>query len=195
MKRDKKLTTLMPSSNGLCALRKFVERKRISLENGFHVSFRLSIKAYADGVDPTVYPKYGGKIITPEPDSRTIFMEYEDETWRLPKQTTVAPNRVLPTTLANHATLNIFSALIEQQNGNERSDTARNSTQNEKDQRKFELMCRRQKEAAILHESYGKSQSYQSGERPENNRHPYQTPATRPARAHVQRQRRSHLRD
>ena len=145
----------MPSSNGLCALRKFVERKRISLENGFHVSFRLSIKAYADGVDPTVYPKYGGKIITPEPDSRTIFMEYEDETWRLPKPTTIAPNRVLPTTLANHATLNLFSALIEQQAGNERSDTARNSTPNEEDQRKFELMCRRQKEAAILHESYG----------------------------------------
>jgi hypothetical protein len=75
--------------------------------------------------------------------------------WRLPKQTTIAPNRVLPTTLANHATLNIFSALIEQQAGNERSDTARNSTPNEEDQRKFELMCRRQKEAAILHESYG----------------------------------------
>jgi len=112
------------------------------------------MEAYADGVDPTVYPKYDGKIITPKPDSRTIFMEYEYETWRLPKPT-IAPNRVLPTTLANHATLNIFSALIEQQAGNERSDTARNSTPNEEDQRKFELMCRRQKEAAILHESYG----------------------------------------
>jgi hypothetical protein len=31
-KRGKKLTSLMPSSNGLCALRKFVEGKRISLE-------------------------------------------------------------------------------------------------------------------------------------------------------------------
>jgi hypothetical protein len=124
-------------------------------EDGFHVSFRIPIETLADGVDPTVYPKYGGKIITPKPDFRTIFMEYEDETWRLSKQTTIAPNRVLPTTLANHATLNIFSALIEQQAGNERSDTARNSTPNEEDQRKFELMCRRQKEAAILHESYG----------------------------------------
>jgi len=110
-------------------------------EDGFHVSFRIPIEAYADGVDPTVYPTYGGKIITPKPDSRTIFMEYEDETWRLPKPTTIAPNRVLPTTLADHATLNIFSALIEQQTGNERSDTARNSTRNEEDQRKFELMC------------------------------------------------------
>jgi len=79
----------------------------------------------------------------------------EDETWILPKPTTIAPNRVLPTTLADHATLNIFSALIEQRIGNERSDTARNSTRNEEDQRKFELMCRRQKAAAILHESYG----------------------------------------
>ena len=60
---------------------------------GDHVSFRIPIEAYADGVDPTVYPKYGGEIITPKPDSRTIFMEYEDETWRLPKPTTIAPNR------------------------------------------------------------------------------------------------------
>jgi hypothetical protein len=123
-------------------------------EDGFYVSFRIPIKAYADGVDPTVYPKYGGKIITPKLDSRTIFMEYEDETWRLPKPT-IAPNLVLPTMLANHATLNIFYALIEQQASNEPSDNARKSTRNEEDQRKFELMCRRQKEAAILHESYG----------------------------------------
>jgi hypothetical protein len=31
-KRGKKLTSLMTFSNGLCALRKFVEGKRISLE-------------------------------------------------------------------------------------------------------------------------------------------------------------------
>ena len=57
--------------------------------------------------------------------------------------------------LADHATLNIFSALTEQQAGNEQCDNARHSSRNEEDQRKFELMCRRQKEAAILHESYG----------------------------------------
>jgi hypothetical protein len=81
-------------------------------EDGFHVSFRIPIETLADGVDPTVYPKYGGKIITPKPDSRTIFMEFEDETWRLPKQTTITPNRVLPTTLADHATLKIFLRLL-----------------------------------------------------------------------------------
>jgi hypothetical protein len=41
-------------------------------EDGFHVSFRIPIEAYADGVDPTVYPTYGGKIITPKPDSYHI---------------------------------------------------------------------------------------------------------------------------
>ena len=57
--------------------------------------------------------------------------------------------------LADHATLNIFSALIEQQASNVLSDNVRDSTRTEKDHRKFELMCRRQKEASILHESYG----------------------------------------
>jgi hypothetical protein len=67
-------------------------------EDGFHVSFRIPIEAYADGVDPTtVYPKYGGKIITPKPDSRTIFMEYEDETWRLYGYVHVATRRRRPT--------------------------------------------------------------------------------------------------
>jgi hypothetical protein len=54
--------------------------------------------------------------------------------------------------LAHHATLNILSAIAEQQAGNEQCtefDTERG------DQRKFEIMCRRQKEAAILHKSYG----------------------------------------
>jgi hypothetical protein len=69
-------------------------------EDGFNVSFRIPVEAHLDGVDLTVYPKYGGKIVTPEPDSRTIFMEYEDETWRLPKPTIVL-KRVLPTMLAD----------------------------------------------------------------------------------------------
>jgi hypothetical protein len=123
-------------------------------EAGFQVSFRIPVEAHLDGVDLTVYPKYGGKIITPNPDSRTIFMEYEDATWRLPKPT-IALKRVLPTMLVDHATLNGFSILAEQRSSNEQSNTAHLSTRNEEDQRKFELMCRRQKEAAILHESYG----------------------------------------
>jgi hypothetical protein len=68
-------------------------------EAGFQVSFRIPVEAHLDGVDLTVYPKYGGKIITPNPDSRTIFMEYEDATWRLPKPT-IALKRVLPTSLS-----------------------------------------------------------------------------------------------
>ena len=53
-------------------------------EDGFDVSFRVPVEAHIDGVDIDVYPKYGSKIITPGPDSRTVFMEYEEETWRLP---------------------------------------------------------------------------------------------------------------
>jgi hypothetical protein len=123
-------------------------------EEGFHVSFRIPVEVHLDGVDLTVYPKYGGKIVTPKPDSRTIFIEYEHETWRLPKPT-IALKRVLPTLLVDHATLNGFFILAEQRASNEQSNTVQHSTRNEEDQRKFELMCRRQKEAAILHESYG----------------------------------------
>ncbi len=50
-------------------------------EDGFDVSFRVPVEAHIDGVDIDVYPKYGSKIITPGPDSRTVFMEYEKETW------------------------------------------------------------------------------------------------------------------
>jgi hypothetical protein len=123
-------------------------------EDGFDVSFRIPIEAHLDGVDPTVYPKYGGKIVTPQPDSRTIFMEYENETWRLPTPI-IAFKRILPTVLADYATQHIFSILVDQQAGIEQSDTVQYSTRSEEDQRKFELMCRRQREAAILHESYG----------------------------------------
>jgi hypothetical protein len=80
-------------------------------EDGFDVSFRIPIEAHIDGVDLAVHPKYGGEIITPKPDSRTIFMEYEDETWRLPKPT-VSLRLLLPTILADHATFNIFLQLL-----------------------------------------------------------------------------------
>ncbi len=48
-------------------------------EDGFDVSFQIPVEAHIDGVDLTVYPKYGGRIITPGPDSRTVFMEYAGE--------------------------------------------------------------------------------------------------------------------
>jgi hypothetical protein len=96
-------------------------------EAGFQVCFRIPVEAHLDGVDLTVYPKYGGKIITPNPDSRTIFMDYEDETWRLPKPT-IALKRELPTSLADHATINGFSILAEQRDNNEQSNSVQLST-------------------------------------------------------------------
>ena len=122
-------------------------------EDGFDVSFRVPVEAHIDGVDIAVYPKYGGKIITPGPDSRTVFMEYEEETWRLPRPQFSSERQKL-TTLAHHATLNTFSILAEHQ-APEKPEIARLTQRGEEDQRKFELMCRRQKEAAILHEAHG----------------------------------------
>jgi hypothetical protein len=134
-------------------------------EDGFDVSFLIPIEAHIDGVDLAVYPKYEGKIITPKPDSCTIFMEYEDETWRLPKATvslrlpkaTVSLRRVLPTMHCQLCLLIMQHSIFCLQLLSSRPATSnvRNSTRNEGDQRKFEIMCRRQKEAAILHESYG----------------------------------------
>jgi hypothetical protein len=83
-------------------------------EDGFDVSFRVPVEAHIDGVDIAVYPKYGGKIITPGPDSRTVFMEYEEETWSLPRPQFSSERQKL-TTLAHHATLNTFSILAEHQ--------------------------------------------------------------------------------
>ncbi len=74
----------------------------------------FSVEAHIDGVDIAVYPRYGGKIITPGPDSRTVFMEYEEETWRLPRPQFSSKRQIL-TTLAHHATLNNFSILAEHQ--------------------------------------------------------------------------------
>ena len=122
-------------------------------EDGFDVSFRVPVETHIDGVDIVVYPKYGGKIITPGPDSRTVFMEYEEETWRLPRPQFSSERQKL-TTLAHHATLNTFSILAEHQ-APEKPEIARLTQRGEEDQRKFELMCRRQKEAAILHEAHG----------------------------------------
>ncbi len=82
-------------------------------------------------------------------------MEYEEETWRLPRPH-FSSKRQIPTTLAHHATqiINTFSILAEHQ-APEKPEIVRLSERGEEDQRKFELMCRRQKEAAILHEAHG----------------------------------------
>jgi hypothetical protein len=112
-------------------------------EDGFDVSFRIPIETHIDGVDLTVYPKYGGRIITPGPDCRIIFME----TWRLPRPL-VSSKRVMPTALTDHATLNVFSTLAEYQVPDKPMGIVRQSERGEEDQQKFELTCRRQKEAA-----------------------------------------------
>jgi hypothetical protein len=83
-----------------------------------------------------------------------VFMEYEEETWRLPRPH-VSSKRVMPTALTDHATLNIFSTLAEYQVPYKPMGIVRQLERGNEDQRKFELMCRRQKEAAILHESHG----------------------------------------
>ncbi len=83
-------------------------------EDGFDVSFRIPVESHIDGVDLTVYPKYRGRIITPGPDSRTVFMEYEEETGWLPRPH-VSSKRVIPTAFTDHATLIIFPTLAEYQ--------------------------------------------------------------------------------
>jgi hypothetical protein len=83
-----------------------------------------------------------------------VFMEYEEETWRLPRPH-VSSKLVMPTSLTDHATLNIFPTLAEYQVPDKPMGTVRQSERGDEDQRKFELMCRQQKEAAILHESHG----------------------------------------
>ena len=54
------------------------------MEAGFGVIFRLPKDAGADGFHPDKYPLYGGTILTPENPPRTIIIEYQDHTWRLP---------------------------------------------------------------------------------------------------------------
>jgi hypothetical protein len=61
----------------------------------------------------------------------------------------------MPTALTDHATLNIFSSLAEYQVPDKPMGIVRQSERGEEDQRKIELMYRRQKKAAILHESHG----------------------------------------
>jgi hypothetical protein len=81
-------------------------------------------------------------------------MEYKVETRRLPRPH-VSSKRVMQTELTDHATLNIFSTLTEYQIPDKPMGIVRQSERGEEDQGKFEFMCKRQKEASILHESHG----------------------------------------
>jgi hypothetical protein len=62
------------------------------MEAGFGVIFRLPKDAGADGFHPDKYPLYGGTILTPEKPPRTIIIEYQDHTWRLPVPQLRVPN-------------------------------------------------------------------------------------------------------
>ena len=52
------------------------------MEAGFKVLFRVPCEAHLDGFTQSRYPKYGGKITTPQ--GRVIIMDYESHTWCLP---------------------------------------------------------------------------------------------------------------
>jgi hypothetical protein len=123
------------------------------MEAGFGVIFRLPKDASTDGFHPDKYPLYGGTILTPEKIPRTIVIEYRDHTWRLP-----VPQLRLPDEKLFHlATHNSFAPLRCEQAAQSLSciPEATTSLRSEADQRKFELMCSRQKQAQILHESGG----------------------------------------
>ena len=65
-----------------------------------------------------------------------VFMEYEEETWRLPRPH-VSSKLVMPTSLTDHATLNIFPTLAEYQVPDKPMGTVRQSERGDEDQRKF----------------------------------------------------------
>ena len=121
-------------------------------EAGFKVIFRIPSEAPDDGVSLTAYPTYGGFITTPAPQSHTIYMEYVDHTWRLPLPTSPARSTASPV-----STLNAFSVLATKPEAHTLSPSANDepATRSDADQRRFELMCKRQQEAAVLHEAHG----------------------------------------
>ena len=121
-------------------------------EAGFDVRFRIPIEAELDGVSLVKYPKYGGYIATPKPESRTIYMEYSEETWRLPLPIH-NPTRIHQPL----STINAFSVLSDMsaQASVPPQNNSPHTERSEADQRRFELMCKRQQEAAILHDASG----------------------------------------
>ena len=117
------------------------------MEAGFKVLFRVPCEAHLDGFLPSRYPKYGGKITTPQ--GRVIIMDYESHTWRLPPPliSKTAPLKATP----------IFNSFSLLENMGEEATDANDhcGRKSEADQRKFELMLSREKEVQVLHESHG----------------------------------------
>ena len=122
------------------------------MEAGFGVIFRLPKDAGTDGFPPDKYPLYGGTILTPEKPPRTIIIEYHDHTWRLPVPQLRVPDeqQYLLDTRNSFTPLNRGPAALSLTCIPETT-----SVRSDLDQRKFELMCSRQKQAQILHESGG----------------------------------------
>jgi hypothetical protein len=130
----------------------FVSAGRL-MEAEFGVIFRLGKDARTDGFHPNKYPLYGGTILTPERPARTIVIQYRDHIWRLP----VPQLRLREEKLFLLDTHNSFTPLRCEHAALSLSciPEATASLRSEMDQRKFELMCSRQKQAQILHESGG----------------------------------------
>ena len=121
------------------------------MEAGFDVAFRIPKHAETDGFQD--FPLYGGTIVTP--DRETIVMEYDKHTWRLP----MPGNSVARATTENRVeTLNSFECLTDPHVDNDSNvpvSDFKQHARNEQDQRRFELMCKRQREAKIAHEAGG----------------------------------------
>ena len=121
------------------------------MEAGFDVAFRIPKHADTDGFQD--FPLYGGTIVTP--DRETIVMEYDKHTWRLP----MPGNSVARATTENRVeTLNSFECLTDPHVDNDSNvpvSDFKQHARNEQDQRRFELMCKRQREAKIAHEAGG----------------------------------------
>ena len=126
------------------------------MEANFKIQFRLPSDATADGFSPVDFPYYGGTIITPNPYCCTIVMEYKQHTWRIPPAPRV---RRSPKSISTElTTINAFEMLAQLDSDEQHSDTSpatNASTRSEADQRRFELMCKRQKQAEILHKAHG----------------------------------------
>ena len=125
------------------------------MEAGFKVVFRLPSEAVDDDVNLSIFPRYGGSVITPA--GSIVYMEYNDHTWRLP-----LPNKAHHSHKTGVKTLNAFSSLADEQDilptspdKDNQAPIDKNDERNEKDQKRFELMCRRQQEAAELHNAGG----------------------------------------
>ena len=123
------------------------------MEAGFEVIFRLPKDAGTDGFHPDKYPLYGGTILTPENPPRTIIIEYRDHTWRLPVPQLRVPEakQYLIDTRNSFTPLSRAPAALSLTCIPEITTSVRSDM----DQHKFELMCSRQKQAQILHESGG----------------------------------------